>query len=454
MSQETAADLRKASFQGPIHLPGQEGYDEARLPWRRNLDPKPLVVAEAVNANDVQIAVRVARELDLPFGVQSTGHGTVVAADGGVLLKTTRMTGVRVDEKHQTVTVGPGDIWNSVIDAADPLGLAPLSGGLPWVGVAGYTLGGGTGWLSRKFGFAADSLLRATVVTATGELRTASEDENPDLFWALRGGSGNFGVVTELQLRLFPVSQVYAGLLHFPIAKAADILTRYRDWARTEPDELNTGLVMLKMPDIEQVPPPVRGKRVISLRACYIGEQAEGDKLLAPLREAGGEPLMGGLRMMTYGGVRQLTGPPPRPLASLEHVDLFRSLDDEVIESVVSAASDDKTLLSVAEIRHWGGAMAHDTGTPVGHRDVPFSIVTEIDLSDQATEPEAKAFLDALAARLRPHATGGTFLNFINDPALTETAFEPANWQRLRQVKKVYDPSNFFHCNHNIPPAS
>ncbi|GAB2846547.1 FAD-binding oxidoreductase [Lentzea nigeriaca] len=453
MSQETAAALQTAGFAGPVYLPGQEGYDAARLPWRRNLDPKPLVVAEATNAHDVQIAVRVARELGLPFGVQSTGHGAVVPADDGVLLKTSRMADVRVDQEQRTVTAGPGVIWNSVIEAVDPLGLAPLSGAMPWVGLAGYTLGGGTGWLSRKFGFAADSLLRATVVTADGELRTASENENPDLFWALRGGSGNFGVVTELELRLFPVEQVYAGLLYFPIAKATDVLTRYREWALEEPDELNTGLVMLKMPDIDQIPPPVRGKKVISLRACYIGDPDDGDKLLAPLREAGGEPLMGGLQTMTYGGVRRLTGPQPMPRASLEHVDLFRALDDEVIETIVGAASGD-TPLSVAEIRHWGGAMARDTGTPVGHRDVPFSIVAEIDLSDGTPPDEAKSFLDGLGNSLRPHATGGTFLNFINDPALTETAFSPANWQRLREVKKTYDPSNFFHCNHNIPPAS
>jgi FAD/FMN-containing dehydrogenase len=452
MSQETSGRLQEGGFAGPVYFPGQKGYDEARLPWRRNLDPRPLVVAEATNAHDVQVAVRLTRELGLPLGVQSTGHGAVVPADGGVLLKTSRMADLRVDEEHRTVTVGPGVIWNSVIDATDPLGLAPLSGALPWVGVAGYTLGGGTGWLSRKFGFAADSLLRATVVTADGELRTASADENPDLFWALRGGSGNFGVVVELELRLFAVEQVYAGLVYFPIDKAGDVLRRYRDWAAEEPDELNTGLVLLRMPDVEQVPPPVRGKLVVSLRACYVGDSADADKLLAPLLEAGGDPLMGGFQNMTYGGVRRLTGPPPPPRASLEHVALFRALDDEVIDTVVSSIGDSP--LSVAEIRHWGGAMARDTGTPVGHRDVPFSLVAEADLSDGTPPDEAKSFLDGLAERLRPHATGGTFLNFINDPALTETAFSAENWRRLREVKKVYDPSNFFHCNHNIPPAS
>src|SRR3954452_11851279 len=231
---------------GDIWLPGHSEYDTQRRAINPALDPRPSAVVEACGVADVQAVVRWARDEDLSLAIQSTGHGTHVAARRGILLKTSRMATVLVDSDRRIARVGAGATWGQVLAAAAPFGLAPLSGSSPTVGVAGYTLGGGVGWLSRKHGFGADSLLRADVVTAGGDLVRTSADRNADLFWALRGGGGNFGVVTSLELRLHPVAQVYAGTALFPIERAASVLSRYREWAAHQPDALSTTVALMK----------------------------------------------------------------------------------------------------------------------------------------------------------------------------------------------------------------
>ena len=246
MRQMSASDHLRPAFRGPVHLPGEPAYDAHRATWSGKIDPRPAVVAEASTPSDVRAAVLIAQEHGLPFAVQSTGHGTHVPADGGLLLKTSRMAEVLVDPDRRIARVGPGAVWGDVIAAAAPCGLAPVTGSSPDVGVVGFTLGGGVGWLSRKLGYGADSLLRVDIVTADGRLLRASADENADLFWAVRGGGGNFGVVTALELRLHPVTRVYAGTATFPISRAAETLARYRDWAPSQPDELTTTIVLTR----------------------------------------------------------------------------------------------------------------------------------------------------------------------------------------------------------------
>ena len=290
---------------GRVYVAGEGGYEAARLPWQRRLDPHPALIVEAANASDVRTALRFAREQDLPVAVQSTGHGAARIPDGGLLLKTNPMSAVTVDAGRRVARVGGGALWSDVIAAAAPHGLAPLSGSSPTVGVTGYTLGGGTGWLSRLYGFAADNVRRVELVTAEGELVTASAGEHPDLFWALRGGSGNFGVVTSLEFELFPVASVYAGVAMFDPGRAAEALAVYREWALDEPDESNTALVVAQLPPAPQLPEPVRGKRVLMLRAFYVGTAERGPararaalrggRHAAPGRHAGDElPRRGG----------------------------------------------------------------------------------------------------------------------------------------------------------------
>ncbi|MFG3438847.1 FAD-binding oxidoreductase [Nonomuraea sp. NPDC047897] len=444
-------------FDGTVHLPGDDGYDTARLAWNRAIDPRPVAVAEAEHARDVRAAVAAAREHGLSLTVQSTGHGTHLPADGGLLLRTGRLAGVRVDPERRTARVGAGVLWSDVLAACAPYGLASVSG-TPAIGVAGYTLGGGTGWLSRLYGYAADNLLSARLVTAGGETVTASADEHPDLFWALRGGGGNFGVVTELEFRLYPVAEVYAGMSVHPVERAADTLARYREWALTEPDELNTSVILLRAPDPAGGP----GGWALGVRAFYAGGADSARRHLEPLLEAAGPAVTGGFGAMTFAeAVPAFGGPPPAPMVVEQHLDLLRQVPDDVIEAVMTAVEasgpGEGSRLMAIELRHWGGAMARpapDAG-PVGHRDVPFSMIATAVPTDTPSgrDRAAGAGVREVAAALRPHATGGSFLNFLTNPARTRDAYTLADHARLSRVKQVWDPENVFGRVHNIPPV-
>ncbi len=455
MSERVAQTLR-GSFAGAVHLPADEPYESERLAWMRAVEQRPAVVATASGAADVRAAVLTAREHGIPFAVQSAGHGAVRPLDGGLLLKTSALTQVTVDPERRTARFGPGAAWADVIAAAAPHGLAPLSG-TPTVGATGFTLGGGIGWLSREYGYAADSLISAEVVSAAGRLHTASAEEHPDLYWALRGGSGNFGVATSLEIRLYPVTTVYAGAVMFPIQRAADLLAHYREWAPQQPDQMSTAVLLIRMPPGPPIPEPMRGKQFLALRVCFDGPADEAERLLKPLMDTAGQPLMNGLAVMPFaqsGGA--ITGPPPPPMVAAQVIDLFREIPEDAIDAMVAAAGADSPAppMSTVEVRHWGGAMAEagpDAG-PAGHRDVPFSIITTAMIPAPQLDAPVRAWADALATRLLPYATGGTFLNFLTDPALTRTAFTEQNYARLVEAKRTWDPDNFFRLNHNIPP--
>lgn len=436
--------LLRNGFTGRVWTPGDEGYDTERLSWHRAIDPRPAVVAEAADCWDVLAAVDIAREHDLPFAVQSTGHGTVTPADGALLLKTSRLSSVEVDPELRVARVGAGARWSEVISAAAWHGLAPLSGTAS-VGVAGYTLGGGAGWLSRKYGYAADSVRRVELVTADARPVAASATENPDLFWALRGGGGNFGVVTTLEFRLYPVDRLWGGMAFYRIDRAAQTLAYYREWALAEPDELTTAVMLMRMPAAPAVPEPLRGKPVLAIRALYLGTSGDAEWVLDPLLEAAGERLAGGFRQMSFPETATITGPPPQPMAARQHIDLFGQLSDGLIDLLLEPGA-------AIEVRHWGGAMGRtspDSG-PIGHRHVPFSVAAAMPYAGPGDRDTVDSYMDILAARMRPHATGGTFLNFLTDTRRTPSAYTPEDYRRLLDVKRTWDPDNFFNHNHNI----
>ena len=419
-------------FAGPVHASGDAGYDESRRSLNPAVDARPALVAEATGVPDVRTALLAARRRGLPFAVQATGHGTHAACDGGILVKTSSMASVLVDPARRVARVGPGARWGEVIAAAAPAGLSPLSGSSPSVGVTGYTLGGGLGWLGRKYGFAADSVLRAEVVTADGEHVTASPRSHPDLFWALRGGGGGFGVVTSLEFRLHPVSQVFSGFACFPIEAAAETLAAYRSWIEHAPDEISTAIVLRHMPDDERTPEPVRGRHVLMLKVVHAGPAAQARRLLEPLWRAAGPALLDETRTTTY--ARTAMGG-----TANSHLDLFGTLPDPVIDALVSAAGQAQTV----EIRHWGGALGRpgpDAG-PAGHRGTRLSVIVDTPVP-------------GLAEALRPHADGGTFLNFLADTSRTAAAYTAADHRRLREVKRAYDPDGFFRIGHTIAPAA
>ncbi len=443
--------MNETAIEGRVIRPGEDDYDEQRLSWQRRFDPRPALIVEAAGPEDVQAAIRYARDADLPLAVQATGHGTVVAADDALLLKTGALNSVAVDPRTATARVGAGALWADVI-AATPDGLAPLSGTSATVAVGGYTIGGGAGWLSRAYGFAADSLLSAEVITAEGELVTASAEENPDLFWALRGGGGNFGVVTELEFQLHPAERLYGGMMMFDAENAHATLARYREWAQTEPDESNSAVVVMNMPPIPQVPEPVRGKRVLAVRAIYLGGADAGARALAPLLEAAGTPLLGGMQEMRYADTATLLGPAPPPSVAEVRFALF----DDVVDEVLDEVADPVRAMTAVELRHWGGAMASppDGAGPIGHRDVPFSVAVNALVPERVQLAATRTAADDLMRRLRPHSTGGSFLNFLGDAAETATAYTDADYTRLAEIKAVYDPDNVFSRGHVIPPAT
>ncbi|TYB60247.1 FAD-binding oxidoreductase [Nonomuraea sp. PA05] len=421
-------DIRLPGFTCTVHLPGDAGYDEARRSLNPAVDSRPALIAEAQSAADIRIALLAARAHGVPFAVQSTGHGTHAPCDGGILVKTSPMASVLVDPARRIARVGPGARWSEVIAAAAPFGLAPLSGSAPSVGVTGYTLGGGLGWLARKHGFAADSVLRAEVLLADGRQVTASPDSHPELFWALRGGGGGFGVVTSLEFRLYPVSEVFAGFVYFPIEVAERTLKAYRTWIDQAPDEISTAIVLKRMPADEQTPAAVRGRHVVMLKVLYAGAAEEARRLLAPLFQAAGPAVLDETRTTAYGGAA-MGGTPNR------HMDMFDAVPDEVVSALVRAAEHAQTV----EIRHWGGAMARpasDAG-PVSHRSTKLSVIVD-------------TVVPGLAEELRPHANGGTFLNFLADPSRTAAAYTGVDYGRLREVKRAYDPDGFFRVGHVV----
>jgi FAD/FMN-containing dehydrogenase len=423
-----ARDLR-ACVRGSVYEPGDTGYDEQRATWSGAFPSSPALVVDALTPADVANAVLIARRHDLPLGVQSTGHGTVVPCDGGVLIKTSSMAEVLVDAERRTVRVGGGAVWQDVIEAAAPFGLAPVMGSHASVGVAGYTLGGGVGLLSRRFGYGADNLLRAEVVTADGRVVHASADRNPDLFWALRGAGANFGVVTSMEIRLHPVAYLFGGRALFPIGRAEHAIARFRDLAAVLPRELALSMVLLRESPDPDVPGPV-----LEVRGAYFGDADDGVRALLPIWRAGGTPLRDGFRSMPYARQGEIGATPPLAF------ELFADLPD----ALIGRAIDEVTRPVGAEaidIRLWGGAMADvglDAG-PVGHRDVPFSMT----INGGAESADA----------LRPYATGGSFLNSTGDQTRTRTAYTAADYAKLRGLKRVYDPDNVFGRNHNIPPA-
>ena len=353
----------------------------------RRIEPPPTgrpLVAPASSPADVRRAILHARALGLPLAVRATGHGTHAPLDGSVVVDTSGMATVLVDADRGIARAGAGAVWGDVAAAAAPFGLAPLSGSHPDVGVTGYTLGGGLSWLSRRYGLAADSLVRAHVVTAAGSRLAASQEENADLFWALRGGGGGFGVVTALEFRLHRVPQVYAGTAYFGIERAAATLARYRDWIAGAPDALSTAVLLTRMED---------GRPALAIRAMYDGEPEPARRLLRPLFETAGEPLADGMRAVRYADAA-MGGTPPR------QVELLDELSDAAIAAIVAAAE----LAETVEVRHWGGAMAApEPGTgPVGARGAALSVIA-----------------DAEVPALRPHGNGGAFLNFLTDTSRT-----------------------------------
>ena len=444
----------QARIQGRVILPGDPAYDPSRQSWNLSADPRPAMIVMAQNTADVAEAARYAGQAHLELAVQSTGHGFYRSAEGSLLIVTSRMKTIRIDREARTAWIGAGAKWGEVLAKTQAVGLAPLLGSSPDVGVVGYTLGGGLGWLGRKYGLAADSVLRFELVTANGQLLYASADEHSDLFWGLRGGGGSLGIVTGMEIRLYPVTTVYGGTLFYPVQAAGEVFARYRDWIAAAPDELTSSIVLMNFPPIPLVPENLRGQSFVMVRGCWCGPIEQGRTLVQPWR-AWRAPLIDDFKEMPFSQVGAISDEPVDPLPVFTTGAWMRALPDDAVEPLIRHCVQGPSPVLFAEVRHAGGAIARvpSGAAAFGNRDAALLLL----LLGLTPTPEAHAALvghcQRIMAALRPHLTGGVYLNFLEGEEARQRvkdAYTPEAYARLMQLKGAYDPhhrlrSGFVH---------
>ncbi|GAB3877915.1 FAD-binding oxidoreductase [Microbispora bryophytorum] len=453
----SVGDLR-ANVTGLVLLPEDEGYAEELRTYNLTTVHAPSVVVGAENAADVQAAVKFAAAHDLPVAVLGAGHGSSVPSTGSVLITTRRLSGLAIDEGARTARVEAGVRWGDFIEQAAKVGLAGLNGSSPTVTVVSYTLGGGLGPFGRKHGYAADHVTAVEVVTADGRLRRVTAESEPDLFWALRGGKGNFGVVVAIEFDLFPIRGFYGGGIFFPGELSGKVLHLFREWTADVPEEMSGSVGLLHLPALPFVPEPLRDRLVAHLRITYLGDPAEGERLVAPFR-ALGEPIIDAVVEMPYSAVAAVHNDPVDPLPLFEHGALLSELPAKAVDEFLRLAGPDAASpLVLAEIRHMGGALARPPAVPnaVGNRD---ATLYNVFLVAAGGPPDAKAlhgYEQTLIDALAPWSTGRRYLNFMfggdADPRTAALAWSEEAYPRLREIKGRYDPANLFRINHNIPP--
>lgn len=430
--------------------PGDPGYDAARATWNLEVTHQPKLVVAAGSTDDIQAAVRYARSAGLGVGVLATGHGTGRLCDG-VLVNTAQLRSVAVDPVARRARVGAGAIWADVIEASAPYALTGLMGSSPHVGVVGYTLGGGFGWLGRRYGLAAHSVTRAEIVLADGELVTASPSEHPDLFWGLRGSAGNLGIVTALEFALVPVDRVYGGNLYYPLTRSRDVLELFADWSRSLPDEMTAAVAFRSFPPLPTVPDPLRGRSMVSLRAVHCGDPAEGQRLLDQARAAVGPAVVDTFAVLPSAQLGTIGLDPVIPIGFRSRTELLRDLDGPTIDALLAVAGPDAgSPLAMLEVRLLGGALAGSTDalSPLARTAARFSLNAIGMTTPPAPADAVRAHLDRITAALRPFATGDTYVNFLDldqaTPERVRAAYSDADRARLVALKSAYDPDDLF----------
>jgi hypothetical protein len=450
MLTESAVQKLRETLRGQTFRPGEPGYDAARTVPNAMIDRRPALIARCTGAADVIECVRFAREYDVLVAVRGGGHSVAgkSVCDGGLVIDLSAMKGIRVDPVRRTVRAETGLKLGEFDRETQAFGLATTLGVVPTVGIAGLTLGGGWGNLHAKYGLAIDNVIGADVVTADGQLLTANATENPDLYWGVRGGSGNFGIVTSLEYRLHPVGPVFGGAVFHPAAKAKEALLFLREYAASIPDELVVQGGSLTLPD---------GVPTFGIAGCYCGPVSEGEKVLKPLRSFG-PPMADAFGVMSYlqiQGMFESFFPPGRLVYTKSN--FIRSMNDETVDALVSWVGKSPSRYTFAPfIEHWHGAAnrvaATDTAFP--HRQYSWNLLAwSMWESPADSEKNIKWNRDCCEA-LRPFLVPSAYSNYLTDEgeAMTREAYGP-NYERLVALKKKYDPSNFFRMNHNIKPG-
>ncbi len=449
----------KAQFRGEVVLPGDASYDEVRAIWNAMIDRKPAIIARCASADDVVQAVKFAHQNDLLVSIRGGGHNIAgnAVCDDGLMIDLSLMKGVQVDPKARRATVEPGCTLADFDAVAQEHGLATPLGINSTTGVAGLTLGGGFGWLSRKYGMTIDNLLSANVVTADGKQLRASETENADLFWGLRGGGGNFGIVTSFEFQLHPVGpNVLSGLIVFPFDQAKSVITQFARFTETMPDELNVWMVTRKAPPLPFLPADVHGKEMVALAVCYAGDPSEGEKLIEPLRGFGtayGEHI----GVQPYVAWQQAFDPLlAKGARNYWKSHNFTRLSDGAIDAIIEYAAKLPSPYCEIFVGTIGGQTARVAPDAMAYSSRDANYVMNVHgrwesaAEDQAVITWAREFF----AKSKPFASAGAYINFMTQEETDRIAFAYGPmYNRLVELKKKYDPTNFFRMNQNIKPV-
>jgi hypothetical protein len=454
-TEPIGVDLRAISVEvaGELVLPGDEGWDEARRAWNLAVDQRPVGIVYPESVDDVVATVRFASDSGLRIAFNAGGHnaGSIDWAEDTLLLKTERMRGIEIDATGRRARVEAGVLAQPLAEAAGEYGLCYLAGTSPDVGVLGYTLGGGLSWMLRKHGLAANSVVAAELVTADGRRIRVDDDDEPDLFWAIRGGGGNFGAVTSLELALYPHPEIYAGCLFWPVERATDVLNAWRTWIDTVPDECASIGRMLQLPDVDFLPDHLRGRSFALVELAFIGSESDGAALVRPLRDL--EPEFDTVALMPTSELSRVNMDPEFPLPYSGDGILLDDLPPAAINTLVGCFLG-SPLLHV-EVRHLGGALRT---APARHGCVPtieqpFILFT----FGLAATPETKSAVERCVKHmlhsLSTWDSGRRYLNFAESPVDARLLFPESSYLRLRELRARYDPHEMFVANHPIPPA-
>jgi FAD/FMN-containing dehydrogenase len=449
------ASLRRR-VEGAVVAPGDPGWEQSTQAFNLAFSQEPALVALPESERDVIEIVRYAAANGLQVAPQRTGHNAepLGSMDDVLLLRTDRLQGVEIDPHRRLARARSGAKWANVVPQASELGLAALHGSTPDVSIAGYSLGGGVGWYGRKLGLATNSVTAIELVTADGEVRRVDHEHDPELFWALRGGGGSFGVVTALEFRLYPISDVYAGVLFFPWERSSEVLHAWLEWTRDVPDEVTSVGRILQFPPLPEIPEPLRGGRFAVVEAVYVGSESEGKELLEPLRTLG--PALDTFAMVPPAGIAELHMDPPDPVPYAGEGFMLGELDGEAIDRFVAAAGpgSGSPLLS-AEIRHLGGALARSAPHHGALATLDASYLTfEVGMAlDEEMAAGVRAHLDVVAAAVAPYDTGRQYLNFTEAHTDPARFYRRDTYERLGVVRSRVDPDELFRANHPIAPA-
>ena len=445
------------SIAGRVATPSDADWDQARLTWNLAADLHPSAIAFVENADDVAQVVRFAGEHGLRVAGQGTGHGAVAMGplDDTILINTERMRTVDVDPETRTARVEAGVLAAELGEAGQAHGLCFLSGSAPDVGVIGYTLGGGLGWLGRRYGFACNRVRAIDLVTADGEPSRVDADNDSDLFWALRGGGGGYAIVTALHLSLLPIAEVYAGTLVLPAELGAEAVRVYRDWAAGVPEEVTSIVRFLRPPPLPDVPEPIRDRPLLTIGAACIGSQAEGERTIAPLREIG-EPIMDTFGQIPTAQLSRIHMDPEQPVPGLGHHAVIAELPDDAIDAFVGAAGPDAgSPLLLAELRQIGGALARpaENGGAMSQLDGAFAMLgIGLPITPELGEAIDR-HLDRLHDAMQPWARSGGYFNFAERPCDLDAILPPETCARLEEVKRRWDPDGMIQANHALAAA-